>query len=545
MTAAASRCSTHLPHPDLPAPRNIRAWRWLEQIFDRAFDSAHNPLRQLGALGFLAFWMLAVSGIWLYAVFDSSVAGAYESIEQLSARPWSAGGLMRSLHRYSADAFVILVALHLLREAVHGRWRFFRRFSWLTGTATLPLVAISAVGGFWLSWDRLSQYSATATAELLDALPLLANPLARNFLDPAAVSDRLFSLFVFVHLGVPLLLLFALWFHLQRLTRAVVFPTLRLGAGMMLALLALAVVAPVAGQGRADLAVVPEPVSLDWILLFVHPLTDATSAGLVWLLLLGTLALLFVLPFGPTMRARVAPASPGRAPVAVVDPANCSGCRYCFADCPYAAITMVAHPNARIGRELAVVDANLCASCGICAGSCPSSTPFRSAAELITGIDMPQRTVHVLRQQLLAALQASRCADPIVIFQCEHAGRAAAPGRDDAVVVPLLCAGQLPPAFIDYALHHGASGVFIAACRETGCEFRLGARWTRERMQTAREPRLRLSVSRERVMRNEADTGEETVAHEAMLAFREALAGDAMDTPSHERHVAAEPMRPA
>ena len=63
----------------------------------------------------------------------------------------------------------------------------------------MPLIGfvfVSAIGGFWINWDQLGQFSAIATAEWLDALPLLAAPLARNFLVADAVSDRLFSLFV-------------------------------------------------------------------------------------------------------------------------------------------------------------------------------------------------------------------------------------------------------------------------------------------------------------------------------------------------------------
>jgi hypothetical protein len=40
-------------------------------------------LRYLGTLGFLLFWLLAVSGIYLYIRFDTSVAGAYQSIGEL------------------------------------------------------------------------------------------------------------------------------------------------------------------------------------------------------------------------------------------------------------------------------------------------------------------------------------------------------------------------------------------------------------------------------------------------------------------------------
>ena len=38
----------------------------IERLFDRAFGAGANPLRHLGALGFLLFWILAASGIYLY-----------------------------------------------------------------------------------------------------------------------------------------------------------------------------------------------------------------------------------------------------------------------------------------------------------------------------------------------------------------------------------------------------------------------------------------------------------------------------------------------
>jgi len=493
----------------------VPSWNALDRVFDRAFGSTHNPLRQLGTLAFLAFWLLAISGIWLYVELDTSAGGAYESIAALSRATGSPGWLMRSLHRHAADAFVVFTGLHLLRELLLGRWRNFRRFSWLTGTALLPLMAVSAIGGFWLNWDRLGQFSAIATAEWLDALPLLAHPLARNFIGAAAVGDRLFSLFVFVHLGVPLLLVFGLWFHIQRITRAAVFPPRMLALGTLGTLLLLCIVAPVQGQGPADLARAPQVLSLDWLLLFLHPLMYATSAGFTWALTLGSFAALLSLPMWPLR----APAEP----VAVVDPDNCNGCRRCFADCPYAAVTMVPHPNGRSGRQLAVVDADLCASCGICAGSCPSSTPFRSGDGLVTGIDMPQSPIGTLRRQLRDGLAASTAARPVVVFSCAQGADAARSAAPDTLVLPLICTGQLPPSFVEYALRDGAAGVVVASCRDGGCAFRLGARWTAERLAGQREPHLRADVAREQVLHVEADAGEDAVLCSQVEAMRERL----------------------
>ncbi len=492
----------------------LAGWRQVERVFDAAFGSRLNPLRHLGALGFLCFWLLAVSGIYLYALLDTSAAGAYRSIQGLALQPWYVGGWLRSLHRYAADAFVLLMLLHLLREWLHGHYQGMRRFSWLTGVPLLLFAFASAIGGFWLHWDQLGQFSAIATAEWLDALPLLGAPLARNFLGVDAVSDRLFSLFVFVHIGVALLMVFGLWFHIQRLTRAAVFPPRALALASSALLLALALAVPVVSHPPADLATVPAMLALDWILLFVHPLTYATSAGAVWWALGAALLLLLAMPFLP---------QPARAPVAVVDAANCNGCRRCFADCPYAAITMVPHPNDRPGRELAQVDADLCASCGICAGACPSSTPFRSVVELVTGIDMPQLTVATLRRRLQQALGALHSERPIVVFGCDHGARVDALAGPDVAPFSLICTGMLPPSFVDYALRDGAAGVLVSGCAEGACEFRLGQRWASQRLQREREPRLRALDEPERLAVAWVDAADASSLRSALEHLRQRL----------------------
>lgn len=478
--------------------------RWvlaLDHRFDAAFGAAANPLKQLGALAFLLLWLLALSGVVLYALLDTSAEGAYHSIEALSREPWSAGSALRGLHRYAADAFILVAVLHLLREWALGHHAGFRAYSWITGVVLLPLAYASAIGGFWINWDRLGQFSAIATAEWLDALPFLAAPLARNFLQ-GAVGDRLFSLFVFVHLGLPLLLVFGCWAHVQRISRAAVFPRAGLAAGTSGLLLLLALALPVQSQGPADLASAPQQLSFDWLLLFLHPLVAATSAQLTWVLLALVLGSLLALPL---LRSR-------QAPVAVVEPAACSGCGRCADDCPYAAITLVPHPGRRAGVQLARVNADLCASCGICAGACPSSTPFRKTQVLVTGIDMPQLPVAQLRAQLQSGLAAGRRR---VVFGCDHGARIETLAAPGLLALSLPCIAQLPPSFVEYALRQGATGVVVAGCREGGCEFRLGQRWTGERLRGAREPHLRGGVpARWRTVW--ADAGEEARLREAL-----------------------------
>ncbi|HEY6545435.1 MAG TPA: cytochrome b N-terminal domain-containing protein [Dokdonella sp.] len=461
-----------------------RAWDWLEHALDRFFPGNSNPLRQLGAIACLMFAILLISGIWLYAVFDTSLAGAWQSIDALSREQRWPGGWLRSLHRYAADGFMLATLAHLLREWIMGHYSGFRAITWLTGMPLLVLMYVSGIGGFWLNWDTLGQYAAVGSAQLVDGLPLLGGTLGRNFLSAAAITDRLFSLLVFIHIGVPLLLLFGLWFHLQRITRPAILPPRPLLIGLLASFGAMALAWPVMSGAPADPDRVPTALAFDWIVLHLLPIADALSPGPTWILIAALLALVSLMPL-----RRVAPA----AAVALVDADNCNGCRRCVEDCPYSAISLESHPDGRPGKQIAVVAADRCASCGICAGACPSATPFRSAVDLVNGIDMPQLPVDALRRSLVQVLQAATV-PPIIVFGCRHGLDVEDLHEPDVSGRNLLCIGQLPPSFIEYALRAGAAGVVVSGCAAGACAFRLGNRWTAQRLLGEREPHLRASV---------------------------------------------------
>lgn len=484
-------------------------WLRLERELDRAFGVAANPLRNLGTLGFLFFWVLAVTGIYLYARFDTSIGGAYASIGHLSRAEWYLGGVLRSVHRYAADAFIVVTFAHLAREWAAGRFRRFRAFTWVSGVPLLWLLYASAIVGGWLVWDTRAQFSALATAAWLDALPMFDGELTRNFILPANVNDRLFSLFVFLHVGLPLALLAGMWVHVQRLGRPRTAPPRALALGMLAMLLALALAHPVHSSAPANLARAPAALALDWFVLFVHPLMYATSPATLWFLVGTATALLAVLPW----------LSRGPAPLAArVDVANCNGCGRCVPDCPYQAVLLAPRSDGRRGRQAQVLAAR-CAACGICAGACPSATPFRSVPELASGIDLPDLTVHELRRRVTRALQPGSGRGKVIVFACERGARAGALADRDGALA-LRCLAMLPPSFIEYALRRGAAGVLLVACREGECAYRFGMQLTAARLAGRREPHLRASVPPGRVRIVAVAPGEEARATAAFAALR-------------------------
>jgi len=269
----------------------------LESALNGIFGPTLNPLYYLGAITYWMFWIIVVSGFYIYAFYQTGVEEAFMSVERITHQPWYLGGIMRSLHRYASDGMILAAVLHMVRNFAFDRYRNFRWFSWYTGIAVLWLVYMAGINGYWLVWDKLAQFIAIATAEWLDYLPIFIAPLARNFLEQGSVNDRFFSLLSFAHLGIPLIAFALIWIHTQRVSQAKTSPPRALKIGLTLSMVVLALIKPALSQGQADLNSSPSILNLDWFYLLTYPLLYSWSPGKVWALTGGITGFVLLLPF--------------------------------------------------------------------------------------------------------------------------------------------------------------------------------------------------------------------------------------------------------
>ncbi len=297
-----------------------RGFNQIERPLNRLLGSSYNPFFYLGALGFYFLWVVFISGVYVYIFFDTSIPGAFESVERLTHQQQYFGGIMRSFHRYASDGLVVVMVLHMAREWAMGRLRLARWFTWVTGVPVFWLIIIAGISGYWLVWDELAQYISVVTAEWLDALPLAGSAIARNFLSSDNLSSRFFSLLIFVHIFVPLFLLLVLWIHLQRINKPKINPPLVMTTGVSLALLILSLYKPALSHPIANLDTITSTINLDWFYLGLYPLFDGLKGGAVWAISgLGTLVLVLA-PFLP-------PGKKEKPAEVFLD--HCNGCQRC------------------------------------------------------------------------------------------------------------------------------------------------------------------------------------------------------------------------
>lgn len=493
------------------------AWRVLstaDAACNRLYGWRLNPLYQSGTIVVLLLLVLLVTGTWLLLFYR--VGSPWASVERITASPVT-GNWVRTVHRYASDAAIIATVAHLARMFAQGRNWGPRVLAWVSGATLLALLLVSGWTGFAMVWDEFGQLLALEGSRMLDALPILSEPVSRIFSGERPVSNAFFFVTLFAHVAVPLGMGLGLWLHVSRVARVTLLPPRGLSWAVGGGLVALALAWPLEMAPEASAFRVPERIAIDWYYAFWLPLSRQLSGGAA--LAVGVLAF-GVLAAIPLVTRR----HPATAPrPSQVDEAICVGCVQCSLDCPYQAIQMVARVSRR-SDFVARVDPALCVSCGICAGSC---APM--------GVGPPGRTG---RDQLAAArafIAAGRQREAaVVVVGCDRtaAGTDSAARAAGGVPYPVDCAGSLHTSVIELLVRAGAGGVMVLACPPRDCWNREGPRWIRERMDNKREAELQERVDRRRVRILHADAHDVAAVRIAVEAFAADIATLDMPAPT-------------
>jgi len=474
--------------PREPAtPRGVL--RGLERIFlllDRAVGAvlpeSLNPLLHTGAIAVVCIFIATTTGIFLLGWYRPSVALAWQSVEAMSAAPFTTG-LIRSLHRYSSDAALMFGMIHAIRSFFEGRLDRVRWLAWVTGGMLMALLWAIGWSGYWLVWDARAQLVAVGTSKLMDALPIFSDLVSRSFLTDEGVNSLIFFVVFFFHMLVPLALGVVAWLHINRLSR----PRFLTDRPMMIwtvgFLLLLCVVYPATNAEPARMSAVVSRLTMDWWYLLPLVFTERIGGGALWGMALGAGAFFFSMPWWFTAR-RQAPAE--------VITSRCNECAKCYQDCPYAAIEMISRSDGNPKfRTEAFVDESKCVACGICTGSCDTAAIGVPSFDSIE----QRRRIEGWLEDAVGAGEA-----PHMGFICAESAGAGldvdpTTGLCEALpgyrLLRVPCAGWIHPLMVERALRHGAAGVLIVTCGPGQCLYREGAVWTQQRMAGEREPSLR------------------------------------------------------
>src|SRR5688500_4338035 len=200
-----------------PAERlTLRVLTVADAAFNRLYSWKYNPLYQSGTIAVALLLVLLVTGLWL--IFFYRGRAPYESVARITTDPWL-GNWIRALHRYASDAALVAVVVHAVRMYAQGRSWGARTRAWMSGVVLLLFVLVSGWTGFVLVWDSFGEVLALEGARMLDALPILSEPMSRAFTGERPLPNVFFFMNLFAHVGVPLSMFAVLLLHTSKLAR--------------------------------------------------------------------------------------------------------------------------------------------------------------------------------------------------------------------------------------------------------------------------------------------------------------------------------------
>ncbi|MBI4665067.1 MAG: cytochrome b N-terminal domain-containing protein [Nitrospinae bacterium] len=447
---------------------------FVQETLNKVFTPSLNPLYLLGGITFLFFWILIATGLYLFLFYKISATNAYESVQYITENQRYYGGIIRSLHRYAADGLLIVIAIHILQVFFSDRFRKNRWVAWVSGAAVLFPAWFDGVTGYFLVWDEKGRMIAQLTAELLDPLPLSAEPLSRNFLTGGSVHFLLFFVITYLHITIPFLIMGLLWLHCMRVARPNILPPKPVGWAIIISLLAVSLVKPALSMAPADLSKILGEVEMDWFYFWPYPLIHKYSIPplAVWAWGAALFGLFTAMPWIIRSPARK-PGAETMAPqgAITVDLEKCVGCALCFQACPFEAVNIVEKLVNGETRAYVTVDTDRCAECGFCVTSCE-----------FDAVAMAGHTKSDFQAAIDKAIgEARRNGEPSVTFICERCcdlsgftseKDATLTFHPSSALVITPCIGVISPLMVEHCFTAGASCVAVAGCRALDCHYR-------------------------------------------------------------------------
>jgi len=297
-------------------------------IFGRLRELIDKELRQpvppqfsirhlLGGLALFLLLIEIVSGILLMVYYRPSADEAYESVRYIMSEA-QLGWLIRGIHKWGADLFIIVLLGHLWRVYFQGAYRE-RELNWAIGVLLLLLTGAFAFTGVLLIWDQPAFWGTDAARRLIERVPILGSIILNLLWGGRELEAGALLRFYVFHVGLlPWLTIALVLVHLYFVSRQGLFSVqVRKYAsaqvanspksyadllldGLLVALVAVGILltltvlfAPALGE-RVD-PLQPVPAKTVWYFLPAYALLKVVSGGWgLFLLGLGVLGLFFV-----------------------------------------------------------------------------------------------------------------------------------------------------------------------------------------------------------------------------------------------------------
>ncbi len=170
----------------------------------------HSVWYYFGGVSLFLFVLQVVTGILLLFYYKGSADLAFESVQFIMSKV-QFGWLIRSMHSWAANLFVLSVFIHMFSVFFEKAYRKPREITWITGVFLFFMTLAFGFSGYLLPWNKLAFFATKVGTDIVAAVPVIGEPL-KTFLRggddvTGATLSRFFGFHVALFPGIFTLLL--------------------------------------------------------------------------------------------------------------------------------------------------------------------------------------------------------------------------------------------------------------------------------------------------------------------------------------------------
>lgn len=173
----------------------------------------------LGGVAFTLFLALVLTGMLLSFYYVPAETEAFQSIVRIT-RDVKFGGLIRGMHKWSANLLIIFIVLHGVRVFVHKAYRPPRELNWMAGSLTLAIALASGFTGYLLPWDQKAYWATVVGTNMAATVPLIGEHILSLVRGGPEVTGLTLVRFYSLHvIWLPLFMALVLWAHFHMIKK--------------------------------------------------------------------------------------------------------------------------------------------------------------------------------------------------------------------------------------------------------------------------------------------------------------------------------------
>ena len=154
-----------------------------------------------GGVSLFLFIIQVLTGILLLLYYKGSEQLAFESIQFIVSKV-EFGWLIRSIHSWAANLFVLSAMVHMFSVLFEKAYRKPREMTWLTGMGMFFLALGFGFSGYLLPWNELAFFATKVGTDIAGVLPFIGKPVMMFLRGGEEVTGATLSRFFGFHVAV-------------------------------------------------------------------------------------------------------------------------------------------------------------------------------------------------------------------------------------------------------------------------------------------------------------------------------------------------------